>query len=426
MTNRNAGTRKRVAAQDSAEWRYSQTPGEHLHYRKLVEGASECIISLLPDLTFSYANQSFCFLTGLLPDAIIGRTVQNLLGNAGAKRFLDVLNTITFEHPEGEYDDSLVRGDGKRVWHHWRIRAFYDRNRRPVEYVAFGRDITGRKQILDDLQQSEERYRLVVENQSDLIARSAPDTALRFVNQAYADYFRLPEKQWEGRRFIELVPAEARRRTLKQLGSLSPRNPVVKYVQCYKEPGGHKWQQWLCKGFFDEKGGLLEVLSIGRDVTELMDAEQKLKLSHAALMEKQEELQRKNTALHEVLSQIEVEKRQIKEDLLQNVELIVDPLLERLKSKAPDDLKELLTLLETTLHKLTSPFGKSLATLDNRLSPREMEICSMIRGGLSGKDIARLLNLSFNTVESHRARIRRKLNLNGQSANLVTFLRSME
>ena len=399
---------------------------EHTHYRRLVEGASEYIISLLPDLSFSYANQAFCFLTGRMPRALIGQTVQQLFGESRAKPFLEALGKITFDHPEAGYDESLLRNDGQRVWHHWRIRAFYDKNRAPLEYVAFGHDVTARKQILDELQHSEERYRTVVENQSDLIARSAPDTTLHFVNQAYATYFVLTEEEAVGKPFIDLVPADARRRTLQILAALSPRNPVVKYVQCYYDTKTRKWQQWLCKGLFDDKGALVEVLSIGRDVTELLEAERKLSLSRDELIEKQAELQRKNTALHEVLSQIEIEKIEVKESILQNVELMVDPLLQRMKSQASNEMRELLGLLEGTLHKLTSPFGKSLAMLDNRLSPREMEICLMIRSGLPGKDIARLLNLSFNTVESHRARIRKKLNLIGGQTNLTTYLRSLD
>ena len=47
----------------------------------------------------------------------------------------------------------------------------------------------------------------------------------------------------------------------------------------------------------------------------------------------------------------------------------------------------------------------------------------MIRQGLSSKEIARLANISYRTVEIHRARIRKKLGLLDPSENLATFLR---
>ena len=46
----------------------------------------------------------------------------------------------------------------------------------------------------------------------------------------------------------------------------------------------------------------------------------------------------------------------------------------------------------------------------------------MIRHGLTGKEIAELLHIPFYTVESHRTRIRRKLNLAGKKINLASYL----
>jgi DNA-binding NarL/FixJ family response regulator len=48
----------------------------------------------------------------------------------------------------------------------------------------------------------------------------------------------------------------------------------------------------------------------------------------------------------------------------------------------------------------------------DRLSNRELQIVHMIGKGMSTKETAHSLNLSIKTVESHRQRIKRKLNLN--------------
>jgi len=48
----------------------------------------------------------------------------------------------------------------------------------------------------------------------------------------------------------------------------------------------------------------------------------------------------------------------------------------------------------------------------DRLSNRELQILHMIGKGMSTKETAHSLNLSIKTVESHRQRIKRKLNLN--------------
>ena len=81
-------------------------------------------------------------------------------------------------------------------------------------------------------------------------------------------------------------------------------------------------------------------------------------------------------------------------------------------------------LLRRHLEELTSSFGRELLNKNTSLTPREVEVCSMVRGGLSSKEVARLLNVSYQTVEKHRKNIRRKLGLTGKGTGLASHLRA--
>lgn len=70
---------------------------------------------------------------------------------------------------------------------------------------------------------------------------------------------------------------------------------------------------------------------------------------------------------------------------------------------------------EALKQRLAAPLPK--VTL---LTPREKEILQRIASGHSSKQIARELDLSVRTVETHRWNIKRKLNIDGQ-ADLVRF-----
>lgn len=59
-------------------------------------------------------------------------------------------------------------------------------------------------------------------------------------------------------------------------------------------------------------------------------------------------------------------------------------------------------------------------TEDRSLSPRESEILACLAQGQSSKQMARAMDISVRTVESHRQSIKRKFNLAGQ-AELVSF-----
>ena len=58
------------------------------------------------------------------------------------------------------------------------------------------------------------------------------------------------------------------------------------------------------------------------------------------------------------------------------------------------------------------------------LTPREMDICDMIKAGQSSKEIADSLNISPQTVHKHRESIRRTLQIVNKEITLSAYLRS--
>jgi DNA-binding NarL/FixJ family response regulator len=71
----------------------------------------------------------------------------------------------------------------------------------------------------------------------------------------------------------------------------------------------------------------------------------------------------------------------------------------------------------------SAPVARQLARPampDNQLTSREQEVLRHIANGESNKQIARALDLSVRTVETHRLNIKRKLGIEGQ-AELIRF-----
>lgn len=146
-----------------------------------------------------------------------------------------------------------------------------------------------------------------------------------------------------------------------------------------------------------------------------------------ALEEREEELkqqtvalEQKNIALREIIAQIEVEKRKIKDNIMANVHVTITPILEklRLQNVAPRQV----ALLYHHINDLTSSFSSGITNRSMKLTTKEIEICNMVKAGLSNKDISRLQNISRETVEGHRKRIRQKLGLTGRKINLTSYL----
>jgi len=103
----------------------------------------------------------------------------------------------------------------------------------------------------------------------------------------------------------------------------------------------------------------------------------------------------------------------------------VKPVLEQLKSQQlPDTAAFLLQSLEFSLSNVFSSFGFNIGKDVHLLTPKEMRICEMIRSGLTSKQIAKVLNISPQTVLVHRKNIRKKLSLSRSRSNLASFLKA--
>jgi len=159
--------------------------------------------------------------------------------------------------------------------------------------------------------------------------------------------------------------------------------------------------------------------------SELKGEIKKRKKAQKTIITQKTQLEQKNIALHEFLTQLEKEKDNLENKVISNIDKLIKPQLERLKMKAGKTQSATLELIEHNLNGITSSFGQQMRSQLNALSPREIEICNLIKNGTSSKEIARTLHLADATVISHRNRIRRKLGLRNTNANLTTFLNSM-
>ncbi len=70
-------------------------------------------------------------------------------------------------------------------------------------------------------------------------------------------------------------------------------------------------------------------------------------------------------------------------------------------------------------------YGENINKIRVKLTPREMEVCNLVKNGHSNKDIAGLLSIAQHTVEKHRRMARKKLGLTNQQINLHSYLNSL-
>lgn len=125
-----------------------------------------------------------------------------------------------------------------------------------------------------DLVVNHARYQNVVEDQAELIYRCLPDCTLTFVNQAYAKYLGKSVSELEGRSFSQLSVPDDYASYQQKICALTPAFPTSSHEKRIVNDGDVHWIHWSDRAFFDSNGIMLEVQSIGTDITELRCAEQ--------------------------------------------------------------------------------------------------------------------------------------------------------
>ncbi|MCP3876021.1 MAG: hypothetical protein GY699_23090 [Desulfobacteraceae bacterium] len=138
-------------------------------------------------------------------------------------------------------------------------------------------------------------------------------------------------------------------------------------------------------------------------------------------------LEEANIALKVVLKQMEQKEKTDKENFLINIKQSIMPYLNELYETNPSKGQQvLLDRLEKNINQITSPLISKLSSKYLNLTPMEIKVATLVKDGTVNKDIAQILNVSLNTITSHRYKIRTKLNLKNKNINLRSYLLSLE
>lgn len=175
------------------------------------------------------------------------------------------------------YEFKIIRKDGRERWLDFAGARIQFKGRSAGLGIVY--DITERKQAEAELQKSEERYRLLVDNQDEGLAIVDSAEKFIFANPAGHDIFGVPEGFLVGRSIKEFTDEKNYDIVRWQTELRRDRKPSVYEIEIIRHDGAKRNLLVTAKPQYGQAGKFYATLGVFRDITERRLAEVKLKES---------------------------------------------------------------------------------------------------------------------------------------------------
>jgi PAS domain S-box-containing protein len=409
-------------------------------YRSILDNVTDGIYMIGADGFFTYLNRVSLKRSGLPEDDYTSCHYLARVDLDDRERVRTNFERVMRGEENPPYVLCAKTTDGRSVSLEVKSRPIFEEGQ-VVSLLGVARDITARKRAEEALRRSEEKYQALLESISDGVFRLDASGRFVYMNRSGLQRTGLTEENLRTSRFIDMVSPDERGKVRTHLRNAIKGDAVPPFeLKYFNRKGRTIYVEIRYRPIF-EGTKVVGISGISRDITDRKEAEQtilnaKERLEQLVEMRTREledqsgqlalrtrNLEEMNTALNVLLKKLENDKQEIENNIRANLQESLLPSLENLKNgNLSERQKACITALEQTVHTIATPFLKNLRLRHANLSPREIQVCGLIKDGQSTKEIATFLNISAKAVEFHRYNIRKKLRLTRKKASLAAYL----
>ncbi|GAB6194306.1 PAS domain S-box protein [Desulfocastanea catecholica] len=383
-------------------------------YRNLAEGTFAGVY-VVQDGRFIYINKHATENLGYRPEELIGRTVHSIVYKEDRKNIRESASAMLRGAMTTPYIFRVVNKKGKIRW-----------IMETVTNITYGGRpaILGNNMDITELRESQNKIEKFNELRSSILDATPhaiiylADRKIIFANDAVESVFGWKPEELIGKTTKILFRSEKDYREMGGMAysTLEKSRVYDESEYMYKHKDG---REIVCRVKAVRIGDNLQnraIIATYEDITQQLQTIKELKF-------KTKNLEETNTALSVILKRREADKSAIEESVVNNIRELVMPCIQQIKKYRLDSaaLKH-VSLAESYLTDIVSPFLRKLSTKHLHLTQKELQVANLLKDGKSSKEIADILNITVRGVEFHRYRIRSKLGIRGTKDNLRSYL----
>jgi PAS domain S-box-containing protein len=289
-------------------------------YRSIFENAVEGIFQTTPSGRFLTVNPAMARMLGYSSPEELISTIQDIAHQlyVDPARRTEYLHVLTEHGVALGFECQFFRKDGSRIWVALHTRALHDAGGAPY-YEGTVEDITGRKHAQEELEVSEERFRLLFEEAPVAYHEIDPEGLVRRVNRAECRLLGYEASELLGQPIWNLVAPEQRELSREAIRKkASGEQPIVIITREYvRKDGSHLMVEIHENLILDKHGALAGIRASLLDVTERTRAAE-------ALQHAKEQAEAANRTKSEFLANMSHEIRTPMNGVIGMTELLLD------------------------------------------------------------------------------------------------------
>jgi PAS domain S-box-containing protein len=406
-------------------------------YRRLFESLVDVFYQADSSGKITMVSPSITKVAGYKPVEVIGSYLKGYYVNPDERnKFLELISTNGFVE---EFEVQMKKKDGSFLWASVNVSLSKDQEGNVVGVEGIARDITERIKGEEVLRESKERFRSLTEVTSDWIWEVDKNGFYTYSSPKLFDILGYTTEEIIGKTPFDFMPPPEADRLFKIFNDI---RASQKSFDCLENINLHKNGHSVVLEtsgvpIFDTNGKFTGYRGIDRDITQRKRIQEELQKAHDELENRVKErtrelgsktqnLEELNIALQVLLDKRQEDKKETADNLLTNLKELIEPYLEKIKkTKLDDQQKAILSIIESNINEIASPFTRKMSRIYLNLTPAEIKVANLIRHGNNAKEIAELMSLSPRTIYNHRKKIRKKLGIENKETNLRSYLLSI-
>jgi PAS domain S-box-containing protein len=256
-------------------------------YRTLVETTSDFVWEMDRNALFTYASPQIVDILGYEPQELLGRRYFDLMPSEEASRVAAMFDSYQgARQPFSLLENASNHKDGVHVFWETSGVPIFDQEGEFSGYRGISRDITERKRAEAQLRESEEKYRLLVENINDIIFAISNDGVVTYISPTVESLYGYKPSQIIGRHFSEFIWPEDLPRVAKSFEEVSSDHYEPTEYRIVTVSGGTRWVRSSSKRLIID-GRLVGLQGVMSDITQRKAAEEDKERLEARLRQAQ-------------------------------------------------------------------------------------------------------------------------------------------